>query len=75
MIDIEPSSDVSGPDSTLQAQALRPGLKVVLITGHVDEAEAARSVVIADLEASPKPFQVASPIERVGRMLGDDGTR
>ena len=30
--------------------------------------------MVADLEVLPKPFEVANLIERVGHMLGDDGT-
>ena len=61
---------ISGHRLAKEARAMRPGLKVLFITGHADEAEAAASDMTEGIEILPKPFQVRALVERVGAMLG-----
>ncbi len=68
--DVGLAGGISGHRLAEEARAKRPGLKVLFITGHADEAEAAASDLTEGIEILPKPFQVKALVERVGAMLG-----
>ena len=70
--DVGLSGGLSGHDLAARAQALRPGLKVLFITGHADEAEVAASTMTSGVEVLPKPFKVATLVDRIGRLIGAD---
>ncbi len=70
LTDIGLPGGLSGPQVAERARALRPGVKVLFITGYADEAEAAATPVIPGMDVMPKPFRVDALVEKVTGMLG-----
>lgn len=68
--DIGLPGGMTGPQVAEGARAMRPGVKVLFVTGYADEAEAAATPVAPGVEVMPKPFEVADLVERVGKLLG-----
>ncbi|MBV8169305.1 MAG: response regulator, partial [Alphaproteobacteria bacterium] len=53
-----------------RAQALRPGLKVLFMTGYARNAIVHHGVLDPGVELLPKPFTPAALVRKIGEMLG-----
>ena len=62
---------MGGPDLVRALLAVRPGLRVLLISGHTQDELAARGALAADVvEALTKPFTSSELVGAVERALG-----
>ncbi len=56
---------ISGPDAAVQILGLRPGIKVVFLTGYADQAPPLQGAMLIEKPVEPKTLLAA-----VGRVLG-----
>jgi len=61
--------DVNGPELAKQIQAIRPGLKVLFMSGYTDSDVVRVKVLEHSLGFLPKPFTSDSLLETVQRVL------
>jgi two-component system cell cycle sensor histidine kinase/response regulator CckA len=61
--------ELGGPDAWERMQAIRPGLRVLFVTGYADERY--RSRLPPNAEVLEKPFHTEELLERVRRKLDE----
>lgn len=67
---------MGGPELVRALLAARPGLRVLLVSGHTQDELAARGALAADVvEALTKPFTSSELVGAVERALGLQGTK
>ena len=63
--------EIYGTDLILQAQALRPGLPVLLISGFADQQNARHGPIPEGVPFLAKPFDLADLLAQVRTLLGN----